>query len=363
MQNDFSAMFSKKYPIKLWVVLLVICFFLIYVFYHINAILYPFMIAFFGAYILKQPMAVLEKMGICRSLSALTIILLFYFLLILFILWVIPLAQTELVGLIKSYPLLQGKALGFIDPWLKTISTAMDAAFIQDIKRHFFDSLGSIFKISLNILLSMFSNGLAIANILSFFILTPFVMFYILKDWDFLMSNLKSLIPLRYQYCVVRQFGDIDANLTAYMRGQAIVCGLLMIGYSLLLWLVGLPYAFIIGFLTGFLAFIPYLGVTIGFLVALIVGFMHFEHFTDVLKIVGVFAVLSPIEGYFLTPKFIGENIGLHPVLIVFLLFALGSWFGVVGIILALPSSAVITTVVRNFVAWYKEKFVYTEAK
>jgi putative permease len=358
MQNDFSIIFSKKYPFKLWGILIAIFIFLTYAFYQINAIIAPFLIGFLGAYLLKSPMKMLEKIGIYRSISAFIVVLFMYFIFILFIMWAIPFVQQELILLIKSYPQLQEKFFCFLYPYIKSLSKLTGTISVAEIKSQFFGSFGSIVNFMLNIILSLFSNGLALANLLSFFILTPFVMYYSLKDWDKLINHLKSLIPTEYKERVIAQFEDIDLALTAYIKGQVIVCSILMVSYSFLLTFIDLRYAIFVGCLTGFLAFVPYLGVAVGFLVALTIGFSHFEVMGDVFKIIAVFGCLSPIEGYFLTPRFVGKSIGLHPVLIIFSLFALGSWFGLIGIILALPLSAIISTIIRNFIRWYRSRFV-----
>ncbi|MBP9752698.1 MAG: AI-2E family transporter [Proteobacteria bacterium] len=358
MQNDLSYFLKNNKTFKLWFVLSCIFLFLLYVFYQINAIIAPFIMGFLGAYLFHVPMKKMEALGIFRSLSAFVIVSFMYVLFILFAMWAIPFVQKEIILLIKSYPELQKKFFNIIDPYLKSFSTLGGAISPDDIKKQFIDWFGSIFNFSLNLILSLFTNGLAIANILAMLILTPIVMFYSLKDWDKLLKHINSLIPPTYAPLIKKQISDINTKLGQYAKGQLLVCSILIVAYSIFLFAINLPYAFLIGFLTGFLAFIPYFGVAIGFLLSMTVGFTHFPEIADLLKIVIVFGILSSFEGYFLTPRLIGQSIGLHPVLIIFALFALGSWFGLLGIVLAFPLSAIITTIVRNFIGWYKNKFI-----
>ncbi|CAO5683079.1 MAG: hypothetical protein HEEMFOPI_00833 [Holosporales bacterium] len=358
MQNDFSSFLKNNKTFKLWFVLFGIGILLLYIFYQINAIIAPFVIGFLGAYLFHVPMKKMEEYGVFRSLGAFIIVAFMYIIFILFMMWAVPFVQQEIILLIKSYPELQKKILNFVEPYIKTIGKINGTLSSEELKKQFFGSFNSIFNFSLNLILSLFSSGIAIANLLAMLILTPFVMFYALKDWEKLLKNIKDLIPPRYAPIVKKQFSDINTKLGLYIKGQLLVCSILSILYSIFLLSVGLPYALLIGILTGILAFIPYFGVIIGFLLSMTVGITHFEQMSDLLKVVGVFAVISPFEGYFLTPRLIGQSIGLHPVLIVFALFALGSWFGLTGIVLALPLSAVMTTIIKNFLYWYKIKFI-----
>lgn len=361
MQDDLSNFIHKSRPYRLW---LVIAFFLIigfYIFNQIEAIVFPFLSAFIGAYALNMPMRKMEQCGMPRSIGALFLIFLVFTFIGLFIICAVPFVKQELYLLIKAYPVLQKKLFEFALPYTKSITHITGDFSVQQLQNQFSDSLGAILNWIVSFVLSLLSSGLAIANILSLVILTPMIMFYFLKDWPMILKKMNALLPRFYAERIRSECYRIDQTLGAYVYGQSIVCCILITCYMTSLWIIGLPYALFVGFFTGFLTFIPYLGVATGFLLAFTLGVTHFNDFSQVLMLIVVYGILSSFESYFLTPKLIGGRIGLHPVLIIFSLLASGSLFGLVGIIFALPLAAIIATLMRSFIGWYTESFVQVE--
>jgi predicted PurR-regulated permease PerM len=363
MQNDFSNFIHKSRPYQLW---FVIAFFLMigfYIFCQIEPIVFPFLSAFIGAYALNMPMRKMEQLGIPRSLGALFLILLVFTFMGLFIICAVPFAKQELFLLMKAYPSIEKKLFEFVLPYTKTITRITGDFSVQQLQNQFADSMGAILNWIVSFILSLLSRGIAIANLLSLVILTPMIMFYFLKDWTIILKKINALLPYFYADRIRREFTRIDQTLGAYVYGQSMVCCILIMCYMISLWLVELPYALFVGFFTGFLTFIPYLGVATGFLLALTLALTHFNEFSQVLMVIGVYGVFSSFESYFLTPKLIGGKIGLHPVLIIFSLLASGSLFGLAGIIFALPLAAVISTLMRSLIDWYSKNFVHIKSE
>ena len=358
MQTDLLGFINKSRPYGLWIVLFIALCVLFYVLKQIDTIIIPFIIGFIGAYALNMPMQKLEGWGVPRSVGALLLILLVFSFIGLFIIWAVPFAKQELYALIKAYPKLQQKFLDYVMHYTKNISYLTGEFSVQKLQAQLSDSFGNILKWTIDFLISLLNSGFAIANILSLVILTPFVMFYFLKDWHFVIEHLNNLLPSFYAKDIRRECKKIDNVLSQYAYGQFLVTSTLIICYMITLWLIDLPYALFVGFFTGFLTFIPYLGVATGFLLALTISLTHFDNFYHVMMVVGVYAFFSSIESYFLTPKLVGGRIGLHPVLIIFSLMALGSWFGLIGIILALPLASIISTLTRSFLEWYTQTYV-----
>jgi len=206
---------------------------------------------------------------------------------------------------------------------------------------------------SVRVLTNLLNNGMALANILSLVILTPVITFYLLKDWPRMIAKINSLLPLKWATQIREHTVTIDHTLSSYAKGQAIICLILMVLYSTGLWAVGLKQGIIVGILTGFMSFIPYIGMLIGYMTSLGVSFAAFTDWSSIGFVTMVFVIIGLIEGNVLIPRFIGKKVGLHPVWIIFALLAAGTWFGFIGILLALPITATLGVITRILIDWY----------
>lgn len=168
-----------------------------------------------------------------------------------------------------------------------------------------------------------------------------------------MIACIDSWLPHRYADAIRTNALEMDRTLFSYGKGQSLVCLILMVLYATALWGIGLPQGAFVGVLTGILSFIPYVGMLIGLLTSLGIGFAHFTSWGFIGEIFLVFIVIGLIEGNVLTPRFVGGRIGLHPVWIIFSLLAGGAWFGFIGVLLAIPISAIIGVLVRLCVQWY----------
>ncbi len=200
---------------------------------------------------------------------------------------------------------------------------------------------------------------MALVNILSLLVVTPIVAFYLLVDWDRIVAKIDGWLPRDHVEEIRAIARDIDKSLAGFIRGQGTVCLLLGLFYAIGLSLAGLKFGLAIGFGAGLLSFIPYVGALVGGLLAIGVGLVQFwPDWTTVMVIIGVFAAGQFIEGNILSPKLVGSSIGLHPVWLMFALFAFGYVFGFVGLILAVPLAAAVGVLVRYGIGRYlKSKF------
>jgi len=195
---------------------------------------------------------------------------------------------------------------------------------------------------------SVWSGGLAVVGFISLFIITPVVSFYLLLDWDRLVGEIDGWLPRRQAPVIRRLAHEIDEVISGFVRGQALVCLSLAGYYGLALTLSGLPFGLVVGVASGLLSFIPYVGSIIGIASALVIELVSFGF--DPLRLgllAGIFVFGHIQEGYILTPRLVGERVGLHPVWLMFALFAFGTLFGFLGLLLAVPLSAAIGVLAR----------------
>ena len=206
---------------------------------------------------------------------------------------------------------------------------------------------------------SLLSSGVALANLLSLLFITPVVAFFLLRDWDKVVRRVDSWLPRQYAVTIREQARLVDATLAGYLRGQLLVCLGVGIYYAAALTLIRLEFGLIIGILAGILTFIPYVGFATGFVLALSLALLQFGTFSGVLLVIVVFAIGQVLESNVLAPKLVGTRVHLHPVWVIFALLAFGSVFGFLGVLLALPTAAVIGVLVRFALARYLASPLY----
>ena len=205
----------------------------------------------------------------------------------------------------------------------------------------------------------LLSGGVAFFQLISLLIITPLVSFYLLRDWDRIVERFDALLPRDMAPTIRAQMAAIDATVAGWVRGQATVCLILGIWYGLGLTAVRLEFGLVVGFITGLVSFIPYFGCGIGLVVALGIAFAQFGIGAKMAMVVAVFVIGQIVEGYVLTPRLVGEKVGLHPVWVIFALFAGGALFGFTGVLLAVPVAAVIGVLIRFAISRYKESSLY----
>jgi predicted PurR-regulated permease PerM len=209
------------------------------------------------------------------------------------------------------------------------------------------------------LLQSAITSSLAILNIISLVIVTPIVTFFLLRDWDRMVEQVDSYMPRHSLDTIRGQARLVSDTLVGFIHGQALVCLLLAIYYAIALTLMGLSSGLALGLLIGALAIIPMLGVTTGFVLAVGLAASQEGTWTAVLEVCAIFAVGELVETNFLTPKLVGDRIHLHPVWVIFALFAGGTLFGFVGVLVAVPAAAVIGVLARFALTRYRESSLY----
>lgn len=325
----------------------------------LKAICFPFLMGFIGAYCLDGTVSRMSRHHISRGIGSAIIVLTVIFILVIMMMIFIPFVHQQLVSLAINAPTFMDSMITGFKPSIDEFAKQMGVNAPQDLKTHLTQHIGDVFSWSLAIITNLLTNSMALANILSLIILTPIIMFYILKDWPKFINTIYNNIPYKYRDRVTTYATRIDSTLSDYGRGQAQVCLILMVLYSIALWSINIQDGIFIGIMTGFMAFIPYVGMLMGLLATLASALAHFEGWNQIGLIFMVFVVFNLFEGNFLSPRLIGEKVGIHPVWIIFSLLAGATWFGFLGILVALPMAAIIGVIVRILLEAYKNSQFY----
>jgi predicted PurR-regulated permease PerM len=329
--------------------------------YSLGSMLMPFLAGFIGAYTLNSPATWLSKRNLSRGIASAFLVLSFIILIITLMLVALPYLQQQLILLTSTIPPLIEHLFQQVAPTLERISQDYGTPSASELKTQVISHLGDILTWSIRVLTNLLSNGMALANLLSLVILTPVITFYLLKDWPRLIAKIDSLLPPKWAATIRQHVITVDRTLSSYAKGQSIVCLILMVLYAIGLWAVGLKQGIIVGILTGFMSFIPYIGMLIGYMTSLGISFAAFTDWSSIGFVTGVFVIISLIEGNILIPRFVGQKVGLHPVWIIFALLAAGTWFGFIGILLALPITATLGVITRIILDWYLSSPLYRQ--
>lgn len=314
--------------------------------YLLAPVLTPFVAAALLAYI-GDPLADrLQRLKMPRTLAVVTVFLVTFLFVGLLVLLILPMIQTQVAALLDALP---GIVAEIENVWLPRVSSLLgieageDIGFAAFIARYS-DMAGSW---SATILMSLSRSGGALAAAVISLFLIPILTFYLLRDWDLIVTRLSALIPSAQRETVLLLARETDEVLGAFLRGQILVMFALSVIYSAGLTLVGLKYAIAIGVVAGLVSFVPYLGFVFGIVLASLTVVMEPDPLWRLVGVVATFWIAQVIEGSVLTPKLVGDRIGLHPVLVIFSIAAGGQLFGFFGILLALPAAAVLSVLVR----------------
>ena len=314
----------------------------------LREILLPFVAGAFLAYFLDPVADKFEKIGVSRLIATLLIVFIFAVLLILFLMTAVPFLARELKELGAAIPEqlenLRNMIGHYYKSWFGRELVEIEFGFEDALKR-LADS--SSLKMG-QLLRHLWDGGMAIVNMISLFVITPVVAFYLLLDWDNMIKRVDQWLPRDHADTLRNLAGQVDRMLNGFVRGQLTVCLILAAFYSIGLMLAGLKHGFLIGLLAGILSFIPYVGSAIGLVLSFGMALGQFwPEWVPILIVLAVFVTGQLIEGNFLQPKIVGDRVNLHPIWLIFALFVFGYLMGFVGMLVAVPLAAAIGVLVR----------------
>lgn len=320
-----------------------------------TTILSIFLSALIIAYILEPIAEGLHRLGCARRVSALLSVVLGVTAALGLVILFLNILQREIPQIRAQAPGWVEKTREWLAPQLERFNVSLDWAQIKEIlveriTQQFSSNANTLISTALEMLLT--STQTLIASVASL-VLIFFVVFYILVDWSALLTRVCEFIPRRYRTTAQNLGHECDQLLSQYLRGQLLVMVILAVYYASALSLLGMAGGLAIGLLTGLAIFIPYIGFGVGLTLALLSALLQFGPATGLLGVLVIYAVGQLIESFFLTPKLVGERIGLHPVAVVFALLFFGSLFGFFGVLLALPAAAVTLVALRYARAYF----------
>lgn len=344
--------------------------------------LLPFVVGMGVAYLADPIVDRLEKLKLSRTQATTLVTVIFFAVFLIAVLTIVPLLVHQAFNLLAELPGYMERGARLLDEMLLRVRSAAEGlspvdiskvppdavaaarenapqpgeamAVVKDFARQAVEFFG---RIAGNVV----RGGVALLNFFSLLVITPIVTFYLLLEWDRIVETINGWLPRTQATEIQEVMRRIDRTLAGFVRGQGTVCLILIVYYAVGLTLVGLNFGFVIGVLSGALSFIPFVGAIFGAVASIGLAAIQFwpEQSGLILAVVGIYAVGQVLEGYVLTPKLVGDSIGLHPVWVMFGVLAGGVLFGFVGMLLALPVSAVIGVLARYGLERYLASKLY----
>ena len=322
-------------------------------------VLTPFLIAFIFAYILNPGVDWLQRRRVPRFVGVTLMIGLLAVILVLLVLLLIAVLQREIPQLREQLPILLQKLNNVVAPRLAEfgVRVRFDFPGLRNM-------LSDRFAASPEDLMTMLLNyarvsGSALLEVAGLLFIVPIVMFYLMMDWHMVMRRIERLVPRRWVPKVRELINETDGLLSQYLRGQILVMVILAAIYSIGLTLAGFDVGVPVGIFTGLAVFIPYIGFGVGLALAILAALLQFGNWYGIGAVAVVYGIGQFVESFYLTPRLVGERIGLHPLVVIFALLAFGQLFGFFGVLLALPTCAVLLVAARQLRRVYMASDLY----
>ncbi|MEM7215710.1 MAG: AI-2E family transporter [Pseudomonadota bacterium] len=324
-------------------------------------ILLPFIAGMALAYFLDPVADRLEAMGASRMIATSLILVVFLLMFVLFLMILVPILANQIAGFLNRLPELVSQLQSLVasteSQWLRDIIGGDGKSLQDNLNTIVSEGAGWI----ATVIQQIWASGKSLVNIISLLVVTPVVAFYLLYDWDHMVERVDSWLPLKQRQTIRGICTDIDYAVAGFVRGQGTVCLILGLFYAASLTIIGVNFGLLIGLFAGLISFIPFVGSIVGFLLSVGVATVQFwPEWFPILLTAATFMVGQFLEGNILQPKLVGERVGLHPVWLMFALFAFGSLFGFTGMLIAVPAAAAVGVVARFGIGQYLQSELYS---
>ncbi|MBQ7303953.1 MAG: AI-2E family transporter [Alphaproteobacteria bacterium] len=350
--------YKKNSNIFAWTLILVLFCVCIYT---LRSVLLPFVAGIVLGYLFDPLATKFEKWGMGRTLATILVFIVVVLVAVPSFIMIFSVVDSQLTTFVEAAPEYISSFIKRAEPIVLDLHDKFPSLELNTLPEMIKNNLTTGMQFGAKLLKGIISNGFALINLLSLLLITPVVAFYMLRDWDAFVKKVDNLLPRKSKNTIREQFRLIDKALSGFIRGQVSVCVILGLYYSLGLHFVGLELGLLVGFLAGIISFIPYVGSISGFLISIILALAQFGDMTKIIEVFAVFVIGQFVEGNFLTPKLVGDNIGLHPVWVMFALLAGGVLLGFLGLMIAVPVAAIIGVLSRYAINNYKKSNLYLE--
>jgi predicted PurR-regulated permease PerM len=326
----------------------------------LRSILLPFVAGIVIAYFLNPAADWLTRWGLPRWLTSVLIVAAFVCAIVVGLVFLVPLVLTQAQEFAVALPEELARLRALLEIWARERLGAHYADFQTGLDRTSQALSENWASLAGLVAGSLWSQGLALFNFLSLILVTPLVVFYVLIDWHPMLAKIDSWLPRDHAATIRKLAADINAAVSAFIRGQGTVCFVLAVYYSLCLTAAGLRYGLLVGLGTGLMSFVPFVGWALGLITATTIAVVQFwPEYMPIFIVIGVFIGAQVLDAGFLSPNIVGSKIGLHPVWLIFSLFVFSYLFGFVGVLVAVPIAAAVGVLVRFAVQVYLASNVY----
>lgn len=332
---------------------------LIYAFHLLSSILLPFLVGAALAFFLDPAVGRLERWKVPRAIGTTAVLIAAAIVVVALVLLLVPLLEAQFTQLVQRFPTYVTFGKTEIDSLLQLMQDQLSPDDMSKLQDAADEKLKELLGGLGDLLSSLLSGGVAVANVLSLIFITPIVTFFLLRDWHEIMATLDSWMPRQHVQTIREQARLIHEALSGFLRGQATVCLLLGCFYAIGLTLLGLDFALVVGLCVGLLIFIPFLGGLTGAVLAVGLAFAQFGDWHRPLYVAILFIIGQTLEGNVITPKLVGDQIHLHPVWVIFSLLAFGVLFGFAGVLIAVPMAAALGVLIRFALKCYLGSGLY----
>jgi len=347
-----------NFPLIFWGVAIFCLFYFIGL---IKTILLPFVVGILTAYFLDPLVKKLSSRHLSRSHAAAIISISFFTLFTLLLFLIFPMLSKQVTSLIHNAPgylhYVQDRYLDSINDYIAGLTPEQNGA----VKDAIGNLSGSLAGLAGGLANNVLQSGLAFLNLLSLIFITPIVAFYLLRDWNLITRRFDKLLPRKHEKTIMEQLKLIDITLSGFIRGQTNVCLIMAFYYSIALSFMGLNFALLVGILSGFVLFVPFVGFLFSLVIAATIALLQSGFHSLFFEVLAVYGAGMVMEGSFLTPRLIGSQTGLHPLWIIFGILAGGVIFGFVGVLIAVPITAVMGVLVKFALDKYMQSSLYLE--
>lgn len=327
----------------------------------LQPVLLPFVAGLATAYFLAPVVNTLARHKVPRWAGSLGVLLAFGLIVSLVLMLILPMISSQIGALLNALPGAIEKIRNQYMPWVEHWVTQISPGDVDKIHNAATQSASEVAGFLGNMLKDLVANGVHLIDTIATMIVIPVVAFFVLRDWPMLTATIDSILPRRYYDVIHSQLNEIDSTLSGFIRGQALVCLALGSVYSVGLSFTGLDYSAAIGVTAGLLSFIPFVGTIFGWGTSLILALGQFGDWEHIAGVLVVFIFGHILESYVLTPKLVGQRVGLHSVWVLFALITGAKLMGFLGVLIAVPTAAVLGVLIRFMVRQYRNSPLYQD--